>query len=178
MHAQIQNHQWSREFFIHAANAYHRRVGKKKELQKLNLLLKKAKILSLDSNASKSRVSDAYLKLENHILKLLAEDKEILLSGTEKKIGSEVLAVADQLDKKLDKYVQLINLRQEKIQKIEDKFKVSDFQMGLRENVINIELKKKLYDLEEKYLRLKRKEIPKDQLKIIEKKIYELKQKI
>lgn len=184
MDQQIYDKDSAKEFFRHLTNAYQKyeKTGEAKE--KLDTHIKKVKELSLNKKTPKKKIMQEFKKLEKLILEVIALERGILARGDERNINQEVKDRIMELEQKFEKYTKMIEGRQQKVKELEQKIKTRTIDKKTvvpkdeESNVRTIELRNKLYDLEEKYDSLKAKGIPKSKLKIIEDKIKKLKEKI
>jgi chromosome segregation ATPase len=177
----------AREFFKHIVKAYDRYEEKNKAKEKLGKHIEKIKILSLDKKTSKKRIEDEFKQLEQQIADVVALEKGIITRKDYKEVSKEVKTRILALERKLERYTQLIEGRREKIRKLEKKIKekatelpiipIKRPKLSLNED-LTIKLRNQLYDLEEKYHDLKVDGYPEKDLKKIKDKIKKLKQKI
>lgn len=174
----------AKEFFRHLTNAYQKYEETGKAKEKLDTHIEKVKELSLNKKTPNKKITQEFKKLEKMILDVIALEKGILARGDEKDISQEVKDRIIELEQKFEKYTKMIEGRQQKVKELEQKIKTKITEkkpvgtIDHATNVKTIELRNKLYDLEEKYDSLKAKGIPKSKLKIIEDKIKKLKEKI
>ncbi|TKJ17741.1 hypothetical protein CEE44_04375 [Candidatus Woesearchaeota archaeon B3_Woes] len=184
MDQQIYNKDISKEFFKSLANAYHKYEKTDKAKERLNKHVEKVKELSLNKKTPKKKITQEFKRLEKLILEVISLERGILARGDEKDISQEVKDRIIELEEKFEKYTKMIEGRQQKVKELEKKIKTKmkeDKAKGIVDpvtNTKNIELKNILYDLEEKYEKLKSRGIPKSKLKVIEDKINRLKEKI
>lgn len=184
MDQQIYDKDSAKEFFRHLTNAYQKYEETGKAKERLDTHIEKVKELSLNKKTPKKKIMQEFKKLEKLILEVIALERGILARGDERDISQEVKDRIIELEQKFEKYTKMIEGRQQKVKELEQKIKTKITEkkpVGTRDhatNVKTIELRNKLYDLEEKYDSLKAKGIPKSKLKIIEDKIKKLKEKI
>ncbi len=178
----------SKEFFKHLVIAYNKKQRLEKSKERLNQYIEKAKKVSADRTASKKKVEQEFKKLEKQIKEVIELEQGILKKSHGKE-SKEIKSRIEVLEKKIDKYTNLIESRRDRIKKLEDKIKhkvPEEGKIRLETPIAprikkvtdskTLELRNKLFDLQEKYYELKTQGIPKSKLKIIEQKIKKLKE--
>jgi len=174
----------AREFFGYLVKSYKKNIEKNQAKEKLNKHIETIKILSLDKKTSKKRINEEFEKLEQQIADVVMLEKGIISRKDYKEVGKEVKSRILSLEKKLEKYTDLIEGRREKIKKLEKKIKERVKEVPVKKEKrpklkINedatIKLRNQLYDMEEKYHDLKVDGYSETQLKKIKDKIKKLK---
>ncbi len=162
----------TKEFFKHLTKAYNKYEERDKAKEKLDSHIEKVKLLSLDKKTPQKKVSQEFKKLEKQILDIIYLERNMLIRGEHKNISEEVRERINQLEKRFDKYTDLVLERQKRVKEIEEKIKkrIGDSK--------KISLKNKLYDLEERYDELKEKGAAKSKLKLLEKRIKRSREKV
>ena len=184
MDQQIYNKDSSKEFFRSLTKAYQKYEKTDKAKVRLDKHVEKVKELSLNKKTPEKKITQEFKKLEKLILEVINLERGILARGDQKDISQEVKDRIIELEGKFEKYTMMIEGRQQKVKDLERKIKTKmkeDKEKGIVDpvtNTKNIELKNILYDLEEKYEKLKLSGIPTSKLKVIEDKIKKIKEKL
>lgn len=167
------------EFFWYLTKAYKKYQEKEKARGRLTQHIEKIKELS-SKKISKQRAKEEFKKLEKLLVEVIMLEKSIISKGENLTYTDSIKYRIKELDKKLDRYLEVIASRRVRMKKLDEKIKKSD---SSRMVIIDKKprksgLRSRLLDLEEKYYELKLDKAPKDKLIIIENKIKKLKEKI
>ena len=169
-------------FLKHLAKSYQKHKKKSQSKEELKQHLEKIKKNYASKKPSKRKISSDFKKLEKHISNVVELEKS---THKVKPTRDDVKYRIEQLNSNMKKYVDIVNERKQKIKNLEKKIKQKAQKnkqiypkYQLKKTADKIELRQRLYGLEDKYLQLKSRGFSEEKLEPIKEKIEELKEKI